>query len=66
MNKMILQRSYPNGICFEIDVTDMSFTEFIDLLKEKAKLRGTMTVRGNGVNLVIDNHRFFGRIDKKE
>lgn len=65
MDKMILQRNYSHDENFEIDVTDMSFIEFIDLLKEKAKLRGTMTVRGKGVNLVIDNHRFFGCIDKK-
>jgi len=65
MDKMILKRSYPNGVSFEIDVTDKSVIELIDLLKEKAKLRGTMTLQGNGVNLVIDNHRFFGRIDKK-
>ena len=63
MEKYILKRDHPDGKNFEIDVTDYSFIEFVDIIKDKAELGGMMTVIHDDIRFIVDNKKFFGRIE---
>jgi len=68
MDKLILKRDYKNDDDFEIDVTDYSLIDFIDLLRDKCALGGAIDLidSNNHINLRMDNKRFFGRIERKK
>jgi hypothetical protein len=65
-DRVILNRVYGDNKDVETDVTDLSFVEIMALLKEEMKTSMTVRVQALGVNLVVDNYKFFGRIEKSK
>ena len=66
MKRFVLERKHTDGKGFCIDITDYSFMEFINLIREKAKLGGVMAIINDDIRLMIDNKRFFGNIRYEE
>lgn len=63
-DRIILKRHYGDNKDVETDVTDLSFVEVMALLKKEMKTSIRVQVKGLGVNLVVDNHKFFGRMER--
>jgi len=62
IKEFILERSQPDGNNFKIDVSNYSFVEVVDILKEKAVLGGVMCISNDDVRLIVDNGKFYGSL----